>query len=52
MAAIDADNTGDVEAREETSFVVIEKTDGSLMVQHRFDSIKDFVHAILELSLD
>ena len=49
VSALDEDRTGGVEARDETGFVVIEKVGGKLIAQHRFGSIKDFTHAIVEV---
>jgi phosphohistidine phosphatase SixA len=52
VTALDEDQTGGVEARDETGFVVIEKVGGKLIARHRFGSIKDFTHAIVEVPVE
>lgn len=48
-AVIDIDNTGGIDTRDETGFVVIERREGKTIAQHRFKSIKEFTTAALEL---
>jgi phosphohistidine phosphatase SixA len=45
------DNTGGIDDRLETGFIVIEIIDGKIYARHKFNSIKNFVHASLKLSI-
>jgi len=46
------DDTGGIDDRKETGFVVIESVDGKLYARYRFDSIRDYVNASLKLPTD
>lgn len=47
---IDVNETGSkLDQRDETGFVVLEKTDGKIIARHKFWSIKNLAYAILEL---
>lgn len=43
------DDTGGIDDRQETGFVVMEDVDGKLYARYRFRSIKDYVNASLKL---
>lgn len=51
VTVIDINHTGDIDARDETGFVVIERKDGVLVAQHLFKSIKEFTTAVVELPI-
>lgn len=46
---IDIDETGGIDERDETGFVVIERKDGKLIARHKFKSIRNFANAMIEL---
>jgi broad specificity phosphatase PhoE len=48
---IDVDETQDVDGRDETGFVVLERVEGKVIARHKFTSFKNFVNAILEVPL-
>ena len=48
----EADETGGIDDRQETGFVVIENVKGLLFARYRFDSISDYVRASLRLPVD
>ena len=48
----EADETGGIDDRQETGFVVIENVKGLLYVRYRFNSIRDYVRASLRLPVD
>ena len=46
---IDIDETGGIDERDETGFIVIERKDGKLIARHKFKSIRNFANAMIEL---
>jgi broad specificity phosphatase PhoE len=48
-AVIDIDETGGIDERDETGFVVIEHKAGKLIARHKFKSIRNFANAMIEL---
>ncbi len=50
---VDLNETGnDLDNREETGFVVLERKDGKLIARHTFNSIRRFVNATIRLPLE
>ena len=48
---IDLDETGGIDERDETGFIVIERKGGKLIARHKFKSIRNFANAMIELPL-
>jgi hypothetical protein len=46
---IDIDETGGIDERDETGFVVIERIGGKLIARHKFKSLRNFANAMIEL---
>lgn len=46
---IDIDETGGIDERDETGFVVIERKGGKLIARHKFKSIRNFANAMIAL---
>ena len=49
---IDIDHTGGIDERDETGFVVIQKSNGKVIAHHKFRSIKDFATAVVQLPIN
>lgn len=46
---VDVDESGGMDVRLETGIAVMEKVDGKVIARHKFESIREFAHAIVEL---
>jgi hypothetical protein len=49
---IDIDETGGIDERDETGFVVIEHVGDKLIARHKFKSLRNFANAMIELPSD
>lgn len=48
---VNIDETGGMDDRLETGIVVMEKVGGQVIARHKFESIREFAHAIVELPI-
>ena len=49
---IDTDETIDIDERDETGFVVLEKSGDKIIARHKFTSLKNFANAVIELPVN